>query len=296
MLIFRLGFVLLLTITVQSIELRGLQFWANFFNYDSDNRKDSDDDSQNSSVLNAGNGVCNYNFIDYVSLKDVRNCGLNQKDEIDISNSNAPGPRPLIKVKCAPNLGNGTVNIVESVKDVITLLAPHGNSTKRNVEGSCTLILFYAKSCTASAIVAPHFNALAKQYPDIRVAAINAFRFRSFNTDFGIVGLPTLLLFHQGRPVVKFNDTAATVYNFAKFVTRHTDIPSVAPSPFVTSEDFSGPLPNKVEREPDYLLYLAWCFILVCVGYYFTKSTLYMQIVEMIQRNWRESEIHLETS
>jgi len=293
MIFWQLSFVLLMSLGVQTIELRGLQFWANFF---SDSKKDLDDDIQNSVLISASNGVCNYSFIDYISKKDNNHCGLFQKDEIEIINLNGANSKPLIKIKCAPNLGNSTVNIVESVKDVVTLLAPYGNSTKRNVEGSCALILFYAKSCTASAIVAPHFNALAKQFPDIKVAAINAFRFRSFNTEFGIVGLPTLLLFHQGKPIIKFNDTAATVYNFAKFITRHTNIQSLSPSPFVTSEDFSGPLPNKVEREPDYLLYLAWIFIIVCASYYFTKSTLYNQIVEMIQRNWRESEVHLESS
>lgn len=46
----------------------------------------------------------------------------------------------------------------------------------------------------------------------------------SFNTQFGIVGVPTVMLFHNGRPASKFNDSEYTLEMFTRFITRHTGI------------------------------------------------------------------------
>lgn len=273
------------------MELKGLEILINLISGDFiDSRTREKDDS--SSIIIPSKGYTNYSFLDYITYKDKKECDIYR---IDSDNDLKDGYRKqIIKVKCLPNRGNGTVHIVQSSKEILKILSPHGNSTKRNIEGNCALILFYTKSCPGSAIVAPQFNALAKQFPDIKIAAIDAYKFHSFNTEFGIVGLPTILLFHQGRPVVKYNDTIATVQQFIKFVTRHTGIKPYYNSGFVSSEDFNGPLLNRVEKEPDKYLYLAWSFIIICAGYYFTKSSLYTQIVEIIKRNWRESEAQHE--
>lgn len=239
-------------------------------------------------------GYTNYTFIEYVSRKDAIQCTSYRYVKQLATTSNGETKKQPIKVKCLPAKGNGTLQIVNSLKEVVTLLAPHGNNTKRTDAGNCALVLFYTKTCPISAFVAPHFNAISKQFPDIRIGAIDAIRFHGLNTDFGIVGLPTIMLFHQGRPVVKFNDTASTVNNFASFVTKHTGLESVSNNLYVTSEDFHGPLSNRVEIETDYCLYLAWSFILVCACYYFTKSKIYTYIVEVIQRNWHESEAQHE--
>lgn len=43
-----------------------------------------------------------------------------------------------------------------------------------------------------------------------------------FNTQFGIAGVPTLIIFHNGKPAAKFNDSDYTLEMFAKFITRIT--------------------------------------------------------------------------
>ncbi|XP_052889368.1 thioredoxin domain-containing protein 15 [Anopheles moucheti] len=233
---------------------------------------------------------------DYLTYRDKVMCSLAQTSEPE-DGTNPDGSRKSpLRVKCSPVEGNGTLYIITSLKDMVKGLPHYGNSTKRNEVGSCFLMLFYTKTCIHSAMVAPHFNALARHFPDLVVTAIDAYNFHFLNGEFGIVGLPTIMLFHQGRPLVKYNGTEITLTSLAKFVTRHTGIePRLVNQKSSTtvlhyiSDDFKGPLSNKVEFRTDYWLYVAWAFIIVCTCYYFSKSTLYAQIIEMIKRNWRES-------
>lgn len=140
-------------------------------------------------------GQTEYNFLSFITYEDKKKCPLYDVTRFEQSGD---GKKPPIKVTCMPGQGNGTLQIINSLKEVVALLAPYGNKTRRIDEGNCALVLFYTRSCTGSALVAPHFNAVSKQFPDIKIGAIDALRFHSLNTDFGIVGLPTVLLFHQG--------------------------------------------------------------------------------------------------
>uniref|UniRef100_A0A182WEU2 Thioredoxin domain-containing protein n=1 Tax=Anopheles minimus TaxID=112268 RepID=A0A182WEU2_9DIPT len=232
----------------------------------------------------------------YLTYRDRMECSLARTSELE-EGTNPDGSRKSpLRVKCSPVEGNGTLFIITSLKDLVKGLPHYGNTTKRNEVGSCFLMLFYTKTCIHSAMVAPHFNALARHFPDLLVTAMDAYNFHFLNGEFFVVGLPTIMLFHQGRPLVKYNGTEITLSSLAKFVTRHTGFePRLANQKSSTtvlhyiSDDFKGPLSNKVEYSTDYWLYVAWTFILVCTCYYFSKSTLYAQIIEMIKRNWRES-------
>lgn len=156
-------------------------------------------DAQSSNYI-VSNGQTEYNFVSFITYEDTKKCLLYEYAEYVTSSDQHgnDGKKAPIKVKCIPGHGNGTLQIINSLKEVVTLLAPHGNKTKRMDEGNCALVLFYTRTCPGSALVAPHFNAVSKQFPDIKIGAIDALRFHSLNTDFGIVGLPTVMLFHQG--------------------------------------------------------------------------------------------------
>lgn len=300
---FHLFTVFVCTSAMHAVELKGLKLLINFISGEFMETKREDGNVNDEVLPNnyISKGYSNYDYLDFITYKDLRQCLpheypnllRHQQELLDGATSTSTKKAP-IKVRCLPDRGNGTLQIINSLKEVVTMLAPHGNNTKRTAEGNCALVLFYAKTCPISAVVAPHFNAVSKLFPDIRIGAIDAFRFHGLNTDFGIIGLPTIMLFHQGRPVVKFNDTPPTVNCFASFVTKHTGLEPTTNNMYVTSEDFHGPLSNKVEIETDYCLYLAWSFIMVCSCYYFTKSKLYIQIIETIKRNWRESEAQHE--
>lgn len=255
-----------------------------------------DDDLQ--SKLSSSTDVTNLvtGFIDYVGYVEQRIClPVDETEELTRASNEANGGsgrrRAPIKIKCLAGneTANATLLVIDSLKDVTKLLGPFGNVTKRTQPGICAIILFYTKSCMSSSMAAPHMNALPKYYPDIRMGAIDSFRFHTVNTDFGIIALPTLMLFHRGRPVVKFNESQFTVNNFVKFIERHTDILPSTSKVFVTSDDFRGPLPNVVEKDTDHCLWLAWVFIGLVAIYHFVRTVYFAQFIEVIKRNWRES-------
>lgn len=44
----------------------------------------------------------------------------------------------------------------------------------------------------------------------------------SLNSQYGVVGVPTVMLFHNGRPVAKFNRTDYTLLEFVNFLNEYT--------------------------------------------------------------------------
>ncbi|KAK9887833.1 hypothetical protein WA026_000144 [Henosepilachna vigintioctopunctata] len=187
---------------------------------------------------------------------------------------------------------NLTVQIVNDT-ELIRILTPNSNITSRDVSAPCVLVLFYSKYGTFSSMAAPHFNALPRAFPTIQMVAINAMMYHLFNTQNGIVGIPSLLLFHNGKPVAKFNDPEYTLDLFSKFVTRHTGVPAKEKS-IVTSADFAGPVTSSPSKGSDIFLVISWLFVIFCAMYYFTKSSWWRWILETVQNNWRDSEDQAE--
>lgn len=179
-----------------AIELKGLRFLINLISGDFMETKSQNELDPQSSNYIVSKGHTEYNFLSFITYADTKKCLL--YESAATSDQSSDGKKAPIKVKCIPGQGNGSLIIINSLKEVVTLLAPHGNKTKRMDEGNCALVLFYTRTCPGSALVAPHFNAVSKQFPDMKIGAIDALRFHSLNTDFGIVGLPTVMLFHQG--------------------------------------------------------------------------------------------------
>lgn len=190
--------------------------------------------------------------------------------------------------------GNTTAVQLVNDTELIKLLVPDPRiSSEKNAEGQCIAVLFYSKNCPFSSMAAPHFNALPRAFPDIKMVAINAMRYHLFNTQNGIVGVPTLLLFHNGRPIVRYNGSEYNLESFVKFIKRHTGIDPDENS-VVTSQDFAGPVVSSPSKESDMFLIISWLFIIICSCYYFSKSKVWKWMVETVQRNWRESEQHAQ--
>lgn len=93
--------------------------------------------------------------------------------------------------------------------------------------------------------------------------------------------------------IQKFNTTQqATVTNVIQWVQTHTNLKPATANVVVTSEDFSPTSALKVnmlEETFDVYLLFSWIFIIVCAIYYISKSRTYQQIIEMINKTWRES-------
>jgi thiol-disulfide isomerase/thioredoxin len=218
---------------------------------------------------------------DYLTYLDTTKCFSHEIYEAERRDKRA---------KCTRAKGNGTLFLMNSLTDVMTLLAPNKNEPNT---GNCIVMLFFAKFCPGCQALIPHYNSLARNFPDVKVAALDALEHQGFNTEFGIIGLPSIILFHNGRIVQKFNiSQPATVTNFVNFIMNHTNLKPNSSSVVTTSDDFSPTSPLKVamqEEKFDIYLWLSWIFIIVCCIYYFTRSRTFRQITEMINRTWRES-------
>src|SRR6266487_4610349 len=63
------------------------------------------------------------------------------------------------------------------------------------------------------------------------------------NMRFGLVGIPSILLFHNGKVVAKYNDSEPTLDGFVSFIHKVTGINPLS-SPILIEEDNLGPVPT----------------------------------------------------
>lgn len=216
---------------------------------------------------------------------------------VTVENSTVTGNETRKLVRCReitydPNEEiEPTVEIING-SHLARLLQIKPDITSRDMEAECILVLFFARACPFSAHAAPHYNALARSYPSVKMVALDALKYHGINAQYGIVGVPTLKMFHNGRPVGKFNGTEYNIQSFSKFV--HAITGQNPQGLLVTSKDFQGPVSSVIEKDTDYFLVLSWLFIIVCAIYYFMQSKWWKMIIEMVQNNWRESEAQHE--
>ncbi|EDV37203.1 uncharacterized protein Dana_GF11547 [Drosophila ananassae] len=251
--------------------------------------------------LGISRGQCHYSFNTYGLLEERRICAPDDEHILHLTQL-PPIRKPPILMKClqpeTPENGTGKepgLLMMGSSKEIINLLKPVGNATKRHEPGSCVVVHFCTVSSLECARVAPIMNLLPHLFPTLPIAYIDAYEFSRFNAEFGIVSLPTLMIFHQGRPLIKYDPSWADSEkrSFGRFIMRHTNVKTVDPqsiSPHIINRTRSEPLPNVPVVHTDYYLGLAWVFILACLANYLRQTVFWKQLVEMVQRNWRESE------
>ena len=179
---------------------------------------------------------------------------------------------------------------------LISVLNEQSNSnvTNRTTPAICSLVLFYAPWCPFSARAAPHYNALARLYPDLVLMAVDANRHHAFTTQFGVLALPTILLFHNAKTFIKFNQTDFELDNFTTFLTTFTGIEPISGDLIIMESDMEGPMSSKFVPETDIYLHMSWAFVIICALGYFGKSSFCQNIIETMRNNWREAEIQHE--
>lgn len=112
---------------------------------------------------------------------------------------------------------------------------------------------------------------------------------------FGLVGVPTILFFHNSKIVAKFNDSDPTIENLVSFVNRVTGLSPAGPGSLeITDEDRSGPVPSVIETRFDYVLFFSWVFVLTCFSNFVLKSARFKHFTEYVLNNWREAEAQHE--
>ena len=110
---------------------------------------------------------------------------------------------------------------------------------------------------------------------------------------FGLVGVPTILFFHNSKIVAKFNDSDPVIENLVAFVTRVTGL-TPAEAVEVTDQDRVGPVPTRIQQRTDYVLILSWSFVLICAIHLIIKSSTFKRLTEYVRNNWREAEAQHE--
>ncbi|XP_068706369.1 thioredoxin domain-containing protein 15-like isoform X1 [Montipora foliosa] len=160
------------------------------------------------------------------------------------------------------------------------------NSSENNETDPCAIVLFYTNYCPFSAKLAPLYNALGRVYNNLPVLAIDAHKQHSLNTRFGVVAVPTILLFHSGKPVLKFNNTV-TLDDLRDFVKNSTGVEGNY-SVHVSEEDYKGPLRSKPVEDRDYYLLFSVLFLVAFGVIMFSKSSYRQLVFERIQTvQWR---------
>ncbi|KAK2726442.1 hypothetical protein QYM36_000773 [Artemia franciscana] len=175
-----------------------------------------------------------------------------------------------------------------------SFLVHNPNITNRTSVAPCVLVYFYAPWCHHSARAAPFMNALPRAFPSIPMLATNSMKYHSVNTQYGVMGVPTLMLFHNGRAVSRFNGSEYNLDSFSSFMTRSTGLEPVCQLD-VTYKDYIGPLTPIVEAERDYMLLLAWSFILfalICVAVTTGYSRRFFDL--FLRRRHQEAHEHVD--
>ncbi|XP_033336109.1 thioredoxin domain-containing protein bug [Megalopta genalis] len=227
---------------------------------------------------------------------EIKTEDLNKTIEANVTLNNSTSN--VTKVNCLTDTVYGPVEIANATSLMkLLILEPGPTNRSRNdkenrpwyqVPGTCIIVLFYARWCVFSSHAAPHFNALPRSFPHIKAVAIDAIKYQIFNAQYGIVGVPTLMLIHNGKPVAKFDDNVYTLESFSRFITYLTNLQPNG-SLYVTSLDFAGPVSSTPSNETDYCLVLSWVFIAACALYFTLQSRWWQQFVELVQNTWRES-------
>jgi len=187
------------------------------------------------------------------------------------------------------------VQLLNNTEFQARLLEEYNSSvSNRSGPAHCSITLFYAPWCPFSADAAPHFNALARHFPDIKMYAMDSSMYHSLNTQYGVMALPSVLLFHNSRPLYKYNYTEYSLEKYAEFVTILTGIKPVNKTQQLLPQDYIGPVPTEAVVGRNYYLLLAYVFSLLCGLVQFSKSPLCERMIDTVRNAWQEAEIQHE--
>ena len=81
------------------------------------------------------------------------------------------------KITCIPRNLTENETFVNEVDIVNSTGLLHHLGAKNESEGRCAVVLFYAPWCMFCASIGPHYNALARAFPQLHVLAIDAAHF-----------------------------------------------------------------------------------------------------------------------
>jgi len=172
--------------------------------------------------------------------------------------------KPNIRWPCKPYT---ILSTNESLSPSVVII--NNETTLGNVISSmngtkeCGVMLFYSPYCEFCTNLAPLYNAVGRSYSNLIVIASDAQKVMGMSARYGIVGIPTILLFYSGKAVAKYNRTR-TVNDFEQFLKELTGLtPTIGLN--ITSDDELGPISSTPKESRDYYLIFSVSFVLVFV-------------------------------
>ncbi|KAI9558125.1 hypothetical protein GHT06_014878 [Daphnia sinensis] len=183
---------------------------------------------------------------------------------------------------------NPTFQVVNGTT-LLSVLKQNQNVTSRTQPATCHVVVFFTSWCPFSIQAAPHLNALPRGFPMLSFYAIDAYSHNSLSTMQGVMAIPSLFLYHNGKAAARYNETEYKVDLFASFITRYTGIQPIGVLNRTTA-DYQGPLPTSVIEQTDQWLILAWVVLFLSLVYWFTRSNLFWTLMENVRNTWREAE------
>ncbi|XP_042243209.1 uncharacterized protein LOC121880163 [Homarus americanus] len=209
------------------------------------------------------------------------------------SNSNSSGGGSKKAVCLELNVTEPVIDVEYTVQIInatalMKLLQIDPNVTSRSSAGPCYLVYFFSPYCPFSVMGSPYVNALARSVPNIPVYGLDSIEHHSVNARYGVMGTPTLLLFHNGNGVGRYNASEYSVSQLLSFVKHYTDQDIININ--VTSSDFRATLPSQIAEGRPYALWAAWTFLISFASWLFLTSELCARLTEAILNNWREAE------
>ncbi|XP_071496655.1 uncharacterized protein [Diadema antillarum] len=190
-----------------------------------------------------------------------------------------PPPAPRFKCGLNPLAQNrtGRVNLVNSTElsRLITERPNASESENRTAENGtavkvkssaasvCVVAMFFSTSCRFSAATAPEFNALGRALVGVDVLAFDINLSSGVNSRYGIVAVPTIVLFHNGKLAARYNESKRTLENFVGFIHNLTGL-QANKSILVSDEDHEGPISSVAIIGPDCFLWFSNVFLVLC--------------------------------
>lgn len=194
---------------------------------------------------------------------------LENAEEVNAT-SNVTSSKPTIRWPCNPLSNSSIMKFLKRGNETMmtnfsSVLIINNETTLGHLISAmnrtkvCGLLLFYSPYCEFCTALAPLYNAVGRSFSDILIMAADAQNVMGISARYGIVGIPTVLFFHNGKAVAKYN-RSTTAADFQYFILHLTGIVPTIPLN-VTSDDRIGPLPSILKESRDYYLIFSICFL-----------------------------------
>lgn len=228
-----------------------------------------------------------------LSILKSESLQLNSSAE-NASEAAAASQRP--KLNCLPSYQEAAAVSLLNATELQARLAEESSPSvaNRTFPANCSLTFFYASWCEFSAAAAPHYNALARFFPRMRMFAVDSATNHIINAQYGVISVPTLLVFHNGRPMYRFNHSEYSLAKYKEFVVHLTAVEPENVSMQLTLEDYQGPVPTVAVKGFNYNLLVAALFILACGLVDLSRTSACRGLIDTLRNAWREAEIQHE--